>query len=363
MSTRICGLSSFRLLRTPPQVKSTISFFPDLQIKPRLNTLKEMPAIKLTTGTPIHVFADSRSRYHCSSALLPHVWTGEIPSGAFWEDDDLGITYTSPLFTLLTLAPSVSVYHLAMVAFELCGAFAIYRPSEDMQRHLDKLSNQRLVWPGGWRQVHDAQGKPTTLWRRDPLVELDQLHAFVNKTEGMRGHKKLAQAARMVTGVTCSPLEVQASLRLGAPRTQGGEGLGPFANNQRIKLTRKAAKLAGQSICYADMYSERSEGHRAIDIECHGHMIHDGGTKGGLDANRTLALQSMGIEVMLLTAEQLYDQQRFNAFADYLAQALGVRRKPKTAAMRDRERELCEHLFIDWETLGEPSKIRKRKRC
>lgn len=362
MPIPLCGLSSFRLLRTPPQVKALIPVFPDLEQRVYLDTFKDLPAVYSTTKTPIHVLTANRNRCHCSSALVPHLWSGELPSEAFWEDEELDITYASPLFTLLTMAPSVSVTHLAMAAFELCGAFSIHRPSQNMQPHLDRLSNQRLAWSGNWRQVHDAQGRPTSLWRRDPLIELDALHAFVKKTEGMRGHKKLAQAAQMITGVAYSPLEVQASMRLGAPRTQGGEGFGSFTNNQRINLTRKATRLAGQSTCYADIFFEGSEGHRAIDIECHGHMIHDGGEKGGLDANRTLALQSMGIEVMLLTGEQLYNQQRFNAFADYLARTLGIRRRPKTAAMQRKEHELCGDLFIDWETLGESSKICK-KRC
>ncbi len=103
--------------------------------------------------------------------------------------------------TLLTLAPLVSVHRLTMAAYELCGTFAVYAPTKEMQRELDRLRNQRLAWPGGWRQVYDHAGKPTSLWHRDPLVTLHELRGFCEESKGMHGHRQFCQAARAVTGV------------------------------------------------------------------------------------------------------------------------------------------------------------------
>ncbi len=168
----------------------------------------------------------------------------------------------------------------------------------------------------------------------------------------MRGNINLARATEMVTGITASPLEVQASLLLGLSRSMGGEGLGPFVNNQRILLSEQARKLAGQSTCFADVFFEANDRHGDIDVELQGHMIHDGGIAGGLDANRSLGLQAMGIEVVHLTSEQLSNAERFRETASYLAKMLGITRKPKSPKMLERELELRRNLFIDWETLG-----------
>ena len=160
--------------------------------------------------------------------------------------------------TLLTLAPLVSVHRLTMAAYELCGTFAVYTPTKEMQRELDRLRNQRLAWPGGWRQVYDHAGKPTSLWHRDPLATLHELRGFCEESKGMHGHRQFCQAARAVTGVAASPLEVQASMLLNLTRRRGGEGLGPIVNNHPITLNRDARILAGQSTCYADILSPKT---------------------------------------------------------------------------------------------------------
>lgn len=362
MSWEICGLSALQIHRTPPQAKLLLPSIPPLEIRTNRKELSNSAPYREIFHSSVNVLVDRHGLRNGSRNVAAHLWQSSYPSQAFWHDDELDADYTSPLFTLLTLAPTISVFHLAMASFELCGSFAVYRPSKEMQTQLDRLERQRLMWPGGWKQVKDYRGEPTSLWKRDPLIEIHELHRFVEETKGMRGNRKLAQAAQMVTGICASPLEVQASMLLGLSRRMGGEGLGPFINNLRIPLSSSARKLAGQNACYADMFFEANHRHGDIDIELQGHMIHDGGPAGGVDANRTLALQSMGIDVILLTSEQLSNASRFHETATYLAQKLGIVRKPKTAAMIKREGELRADLFIDWETLGQPSARRTARR-
>ena len=352
MSWEICGPSALRLHRTPPHVTCMLPPLPPLEYRSQRAALPRSAAYQEIFRDPLHVLINDSSLRNGSRNLVAHVWKGDLPFQAFWNDEDLNATFTSPLFTLLTLAPLVSTTHLAMVAFEFCGAFSVFRPSPAIQKELDLLAQQRLSWPHNWKQVRDHKGQPTSLWQRDPLIEIAELDAFVQRTKGMRGNCKLAQAAHMVTGVCASPLEVQASMLLGLSRRLGGEGLGPFSNNHRIPLSPAARKLAGQSTCYADLFFQATESHGDIDVELQGHLIHDGGAAGGIDANRTLGLQSMGIDVVLLTSEQLADARRFRETAAYLARRLGIARGPKTPAMLAREEALRRDLFIDWETLG-----------
>mgnify|MGYP000762292515 CR=1 FL=1 len=352
MLDKLCCSSAFYYHRLPPQVKALCPRFPDVSSLSGKRELLARAKGFFPLPLPLHVLAVNHPYGLQGKSIQTHIWNGPLPQEAFWHDEDLDVTYASPLFTLLTLAPCISLYQLAMVAFELCGTFSVYKPSDDIQKELDRICDQRLTWAGEWRQVKDYKNKPTSLWRRDPLIELDDLRRFVQETKGMRGNVDLARAIEMVTGVTASPLEVQASLLLGLSRSMGGEGLGPFVNNQRIPLSEQARKLAGQSTCFADVFFEANDRHRDIDVELQGHMIHDGGIAGGLDANRSLGLQAMGIEVVHLTSEQLSNAERFRETASYLAKKLGIMRKPKSPKMLEREQKLRRSLFINWETLG-----------
>ena len=352
MHEYLCGVSAFRLHRTPPQVLALCMYLPDISLRIDKIRIARHPEFFGNLELPIHVLTTDTARHRYSKSVVAHLWSGELPQGSFMENE-LDITLASPAFTLLTMAPHVSRIHLLMAAYELCGDFTVYRPTPEIQRELDRLELAGALHPHtGWRQVRTTSGALSSLWKREPLLEVGELRRFATTTESMRGHKALSWVAERVTGITSSPLEVQASILFGLTRALGGEGFGPFENNRRIPLPAEARKLAGQSTCYADLYFEATDAHGPLDIECHGHLAHDGAVKGELDANRTLALQSAGIEVVLLTHEQLVEPGRFEAAAGHIATKLGIERRPKTPRMQEKQAELMRQLFIDWETLG-----------
>lgn len=348
MQEYLCGLSAFRLHRIPPQVLALCSNLPDIELRSDRRLLGRHPEILGSLGSPLHVLTDNRGRRNSAKAIEAHLWTGELPPGAFMENE-LGTTLASPAFTLLTMAPQVSDVHLLMAASELCGEFAIYQPTPQIQRELDQLPPGL---DGAWRQVTDVHGEPTNLWRRPPLLDAAALNGFVTATSGMRGHKKLAWAARNLKSPAFSPFEVQTSILLGLSRSRGGAGLDAFESNFRIRLSPAARLIAGQDECYADLFFEATDAHGPIDIECQGRMVHASSASGELDANRTLALQSMGIEILLLTFEQIFEQKRYDAVVAHLESLLNMRRRPRNARMREAEFELRRQLFIDWRTLG-----------
>lgn len=80
-------------------------------------------------------------------------------------------------------------------------------------------------------------------------------------------------------------------------------------------------------------------------------MIHDGGRAGGIDSNRMLGLKRMGIEVIMVTAEQLYNPGRFHRLSAHLSSLLGIRRKAKSAGMEAAERDLRCEVLSNWEQL------------
>ena len=346
----ICGVSAFRLLRTPPQVLELYPPLPDITTRLGKLAIARSPEALGGIGTPLHVLITQREHLRYSSSVKMHLWSRELPLDSFFENE-LDITLSTPLFTLLTMAPHISCVHLAMVMYELCGSFTVFRPTPEVQAHLDASKTTNLP-KNAWRQVRDAQGDGTSLWKRPALISLHELQRYAERIDGLRGSKQFRRALQMVSGSAASPLEAQASILLGAPRRLGGAGLSPFENNRLIRYNREAHRLAGKQYCYCDLFFPGSKQTKALDVECHGHLVHDSMEQGGLDANRTLALQSMGIDVIFLTYEQLVDEDRRHAAIDHIARSAGFRLRPKTEALMKREEELCDDLFINWETLG-----------
>lgn len=180
----ICGVSAFRLLRTPPQILALYPPLPDISTRVGKLAIARNPEALGGLGIPIHVLVTQRKYLRYSSSVKMHLWSQELPLGSFFEND-LEITLSSPLFTLLTMAPHVSVTHLAMAMYELCGSFSVYRPAPETQAHLDAIRNTRLS-RDMWQQVRDAHGNGTSLWKRPPLITVHELQHYAEHINGLR---------------------------------------------------------------------------------------------------------------------------------------------------------------------------------
>lgn len=167
MEQVICGASAFELYRIPPQVTLLLPEFPRFSTRRQRSAISRSNDLGPWLNLPIHTLCDSPSARTRSSAIKDHIWSGDLPSSAIWENNEVGVQYTSPLMTLLTLAPLVSVHRLTMAAYDSAGHSPSTRPPKKCSTSSTACAKQRLVWPGGWRQVYDHAGKPTSLWHRD----------------------------------------------------------------------------------------------------------------------------------------------------------------------------------------------------
>lgn len=285
---------------------------PDSADDPRRERLCEHPLVKHFLRTPLHVLAQGGCGRK-GGRIVRHVWNGERPFGSV-QQTEFGLDVASPLFTLLTLASSVSNERLIMCMFEMCGTFAVCKIAPQVKLALEQAYGSR--WGdarSGWENVKDASGNPTDLWKRPPLIELSDLTEFANKIQGLRG----------------------------------GEGL-HLTNNVEIRMTRSARLISGLDRRYADILLSNKEGSRECLVECQGKAIHGSIESKISDSDRTTALQAMGYPVVLMTYGQLVDSDAFRVVMELIMSYLDMPLKDKTPRQQELERRLREEIFIDW---------------
>lgn len=352
MNGIICGPSAFKYHRTPPQVLALCPPIPASEDRGTLMTLPRHPTVQATLGNEIHLLVAHTNERTGAKHIKQHLWTGELPSLATLESPVVG-TVASPLLTLLTLARSFTTVDLAMAMHELCGEFTVYRPTDEMEALLERVGNP-IGLGSSWHRAPAGKGGRSSLWMRPPLIEIPELMDFAREVRGRRGSRRFAEAASMVQGVTRSPLEVRAAMLMGLPRIRGGRGMA-LRTNHAIPLTSSARRLARRSYCVADIYLEPPDGSRIVDVECQGDAAHAGIASAASDANRTVALESMGIGVVPLSHEQIRDERTFELVMEFVAKTLGTTPAPRSDRMRTAEAQLRRDLFQSWETLCDVS--------
>lgn len=353
------GLTSFRMYRIPHQVLPLCPPMPSLWQHVRDPELLDHPVIREILGTPLHLLITDRRDRRTSKAIRTHLVESTLPPGAIAETV-LDIQACSPLFTLLTLARHLSTIELAMAMYEFCGNFSVFRPSPAIEELLQTPESIALAKsPQGWRRVtssaRTSSGGQSSLWMRPPLISLDELNRFARQCAPIRGCRRFAQAARLVTGVASSPFEVQLSLLLSLPREMGGKHITGFCNNGRVPLSKPARSLYACNNVYADLLFEADESHCGLDVECQGAIIHNDSNQALSDADRAMALAAQGIETLWVTHRQILDIDSFQAVAEIIGDRLGIPLEKPDPHARGLEQELRRTLMIDWVDLGLPA--------
>ena len=307
--------------------------------------------IREIVAFPIHVLVSERTKRAGSKTLKYHLVSGELPFGSIWETEH-EFSVASPLFTLYQLAATLSKTQLAMAMYEMCGTFTTFKPSPVIEDLLEAARAHGCLPTSNWRRVTDNSSRPSSLWKRPPLIDIDELVQFAANLKGRRHSLKFQQAVELVTGITASPFEAQLSLLLATPRKEGGEGLRCFENNKQISLSFKAARIADQRSCYADLYFEDTHNSRGLIVECQSRMIHDNLESLISDSDRTAALQQMGFDVLTLTYDQISYPDNFDIVVKMIFKKLGRRYAEKSDKQLKTQADLRRELFINWETLG-----------
>lgn len=187
---------------------------------------------------------------------------------------EFGLDVASPLFTLLTLASSVSNERLIMCMYEMCGTFAVCKIASQVKLALEQAYGNR--WGdarSGWENVNDVSGNPTDLWKRPPLIELSELTEFANKIQGLPRCQIVHTCREMHYGGCGIAARGPGSMLFGLSRLRGGEGL-HLTNNVEIRMTRSGSPISGLDRRYADILLSNKDGSRECLVECQGKAIH-----------------------------------------------------------------------------------------
>lgn len=344
MAQILSSKTAFNLYRTPPQVRA---LFPCLNIDAETSSRKALlrdPFVLSCLAKPIYLLSNEQIATN-KKELKKRRWSGEIPKEFVWDIEGVGLV-ASPGFTLFTLAEELSFVELVMAMYEMCGTFAAFTPSAEVEALMQKGENKGdFHLYEKWSRVKNlSTGEDSNLWKRPPLTTKDELTKVAKLTKGRNGHSKFVKAIQCVSGVCASPFEVKASMLLSMPRCLGGKGL-KIENNKEMVFSKKAARIAGKQRAFLDIYIDSKTNGRRVAIECQGGMVHDNGRSFLSDANRAAALQIMGIDVIPLTYKQIAQKDSFDAIVGTVSATLELRQRVKSERHQQQENSLRAALF------------------
>ena len=200
----------------------------------------------------------------------------------------------SPEFLFVRMAQKLSFHAAVRLGYELCGTY-IVRPDEHAKNE------------------------------REPLSSIAKLRRFAEHAEAIRGRRKALVALKYVVEGSNSPMETALAMLLCLPCHYGGFGLPKPKMNYSIKLGKEQSRSTGRGEYRCDLYWKES----AFALEYYGREWHTGASQVAYDARRQSDLQAQGIEVAVVTHEQLETPDLVEELAKKVARKVGSRiRKP-----------------------------------
>ena len=247
-------------------------------------------AIPITANLPLDLLFSTTAVRSRAKRVRAHHTSRPLPPGSLIPLSD-HVFVTCPELTFLQIAGEYTVAQLTMIGAEMCGTYRLFDTS-------------------GARLAHQAE--------RRPITSPDAIIAY-GTALGLAGNSPAFQAARFIPENAASPMEAMVALLLALPRTRGGYGLPTPTLNHPIALGREATLMYPHSPCRCDLYWPDAR----LDVEYEGREAHEMAFVE--DSARRAALMHEQIDVIVLTKQQVYDADVFDAVAALIADKLGVR--------------------------------------
>ena len=262
---------------------------------------------------PLHIMLGKADLRRACQDMKQHVFTGKTPVGSFYSVDDT-LFVSSPEFCFTQMANILPLVRLIDLGYELCGSYS----------------------------MHTA-GDPHTSARgfhlREPLTSKKKLEAFASRMPGVKGHQKTVRAMRYILEGSASPMETKLSMLLTLSYQLGGFGLPKPELNARIVPRKADRRITNKEFYICDLFWPD----KGIAVEYNSNQFHTGSTHITDDAKKSNTLTAMGIRVIPVTAQQIFDNYEFERVARVIAKRLGKRlvyKNPGFAAAHDNLRDI-----------------------
>lgn len=262
---------------------------------------------------PIHLLLPKKCPRLHTEQVVPHLWTGSLPTIECFRQLAPHIFVAVPEFCFLLLARSLPLWRLIAFGYELCGGYYLV-PTEDDEWGFDYCFS------------------PTDTGR---------LRAFVERCKGMPGYAHASAALNWVLDNSRSPRETIVAMLLCLPTALGGFALPLPLLNHEVALSETASYIAGAMKLKPDLCWPAFK----VAVEYDSDKYHTQSKSQRIDTQlRAAALREDGWFVISLTPEIVGDPDAFYKMVIVLADHIQFTLAPDTEATASARRELRQHI-------------------
>jgi len=265
---------------------------------------------------PLHIVLGNAGVRRGRKEIKQHVFKGKTHAGCFICVND-ALFVSSPEFCFVQMAGVLPFVRLIELGYELCGSYSICA-------------------------VEDPNAPARGFHRRDPLTSTKKLEAFVTRMNGVKGQQKAMLALRYILNNSASPMETKLAIFLILPYKLGGYSLAKPELNKRIIPSKLDKRFSGKTSFECDLFWPEYN----LDVEYDSELYHTGKDQVAEDSKRRNSLMMMGIQVITVTKQQLYDNKEFEYAVRSIAKCLKKRIRYKTDAFTAAHNELREQLLF-----------------
>lgn len=250
------------------------------------------PAVRdrfFSDGSLIHATVAHARLRRAGGGIETSVRKGPFHPWSFMRIED-GLYVSTPEMAFCEMASVLSLERLIALGFELCGTY----------RRASTFGLAR----------YDAT----------PLTSPGALASFIEKSPQFKGVKKARRALPCILAGSASPRESELAMLLCLPYSLGGYGLPHPTMNAEMPLPKNVG-ATGRSSLRCDLYWPAAR----LDVEYDSAEFHSAERLLANDSMRRIALESMDVTSVNLTAEHLRRASLFDEAAQGIARILGKR--------------------------------------
>ena len=250
------------------------------------------PAVRdrfFSDGSLIHATVTHARLRRAGGGIETSVRKGPFHPRSFMRIED-GLYVSTPEMAFCEMASVLSLERLIALGFELCGTY----------RRASTFGLAR----------YDAT----------PLTSPGALASFIDKSPQFKGVKKARRALPLILDGSASPRESELAMLLCLPYSLGGYGLPHPTMNAEMPLPKNVV-ATGRSSLRCDLYWPAAR----LDVEYDSAEFHSAERLLANDSMRRIALESMDVTSVNLTAEHLRRASLFDEAAQGIARILGKR--------------------------------------